>query len=154
MRNRGVSTWAPGQGIVLAPEESPDTAAWSLTPIPVTQTVPPGSNATFAIDLTAPAQPRLYRFAWRMRRPPNGAFGARTATLVVRVVVGAPVTVPDLIDLSGDAADRILRDVGLVPAFTGATNPPNHVGSQSPAAGSVVPPGTTVTVKLLAGAAP
>ena len=154
MRNRGVSAWAPGQGIVLAPEESPDTAAWSLAPVPVTQTVAPGSSATFAIDLTAPAQPRLYRFAWRMRQPPSGAFGARTATLVVRVVVGAPVTVPDLVDLSGEAAGRILGEVGLVPAFTGATSPPNHVGSHNPAAGSVVPPGTTVTVRLLAGAAP
>ena len=89
-----------------------------------------------------------------MRQPPSGAFGARTATLVVRVVVGAPVTVPDLVDLSGEAAGRILGEVGLVPAFTGATSPPNHVGLQSPAAGSVVPPGTTVTVRLLAGAAP
>jgi hypothetical protein len=154
MRNSGVSTWAPAQGIVLAPQESPDTAAWALSPVPITQDTPPGSNATFTIDVTAPAQLGLYRLAWRMRREPVGVFGAPTSILVVRVVPAGPVTVPDVVDLSGAAADRILRQAGLVSVFTGSLNPPNHVGSQAPAAGTVVPPGTTVNVHLLRGLAP
>jgi FAD binding domain/PASTA domain len=154
LRNSGASTWAPGPGVVLAPEVSPDTAAWGLAPVPVAQSTPPASNATFVMDVTAPAQLGLYRFAWRLRREPGGAFGARTTTLVVRAVPGGPVTVPDLVDLSGQAADRVVRQAGLVPAFTGSLNPPNHVGSQNPAADAVVPPGTTVSIRLLPGAAP
>jgi hypothetical protein len=41
MRNSGVSTWAPGQGLVLAPEIAPNTAAWVLSPIPVAQYTDP-----------------------------------------------------------------------------------------------------------------
>jgi beta-lactam-binding protein with PASTA domain len=89
-----------------------------------------------------------------MRREPADTFGARTSTLVVQVVAAVPVSVPDVVDLSGSAAERILRQAGLVPVFTGSTTPPNHVGSQTPAPDTVVQPGTSVNVRLLPGAAP
>ncbi|MCY7288706.1 MAG: FAD-binding protein [Cryobacterium sp.] len=157
MRNSGVSTWTPAAGVALVPDASADAAPWQLSPQTVAQDVPPGSTATFTIESAAPTQVGVYRLAWRMSRGSSRSFGSRTTRLVVRVVPLALVTVPDLIDLSGVAAGRLLKQVGLVPHFTGATTPPNHVGgpnAQNPPAGASVQAGATIEVHLLAGPAP
>jgi FAD binding domain/PASTA domain len=154
MRNTGVFTWTAAGGFVLAPRGTPDAAAWGLEPVAVARDVSPGEEAAFGFDVAAPEAPGIYRLSWRMRDEGAGAFGAATPGLAVRVVAPGPVTVPDVVDLRGGAAARIIHDAGLVPRPTGATMPPNHVISQAPAAGIVVDPGSDVTLRLGKGDPP
>jgi hypothetical protein len=63
-----------------------------------------------------------------------------------------PTTVvPDLFELSGTAASKLLRAAGLVGHFA---NTGSWVGSQEPTAGSVAAPGTTVNLTMRSGPLP
>jgi len=154
MRNSGVSTWTTGGRFVLAPQASPSAAAWNLQDVPVPADVPQGAQTTFQINVTAPSSPGTHRLSWRMREDGAGAFGGPTPGLPIRAVVAGPVTVPDVVGITGVAATRIIREAGLVPMLTGTTATPNHVGSQQPSAGTVVQPGSTVTLRLNPGLPP
>jgi hypothetical protein len=46
------------------------------------------------------------------------------------------------------AADQAVRDVDLVPGFTGEAKPPAEVSHQAPAAITAVDPRSTVTMHL------
>ncbi len=59
--------------------------------------------------------------------------------------------VPDVFELSGTLASKLLRAAGLVPHFA---NSGSWVQSQEPIAGSVVAPGTTVRMTLRSGPLP
>jgi hypothetical protein len=61
------------------------------------------------------------------------------------------VTVPDVFELSALAAAQEIKAVGLVPKFTGVNTSHSWVFSQSPTAGHLVPPGSTVTMVLHSG---
>jgi len=64
-------------------------------------------------------------------------------------------TVPDVFELQGTIAAHLVQQAGLVPKFTGATNPTAaFVISQSPLAGKVVSRGSTVTMRLKIGPVP
>ncbi|PZG11473.1 protein kinase domain-containing protein, partial [Nonomuraea aridisoli] len=72
--------------------------------------------------------------------------------------VPRPVTVaiPPLAGLDRKAATRAIRDAGLVPGLVaeiGSTQPIGRVLSTKPAAGTVVPQGSTVTLQVSAGVA-
>ncbi len=75
-------------------------------------------------------------------------------TGVIRIYTGdavpeATVTVPNLIGLSGEAANRIVINSGLNISISGAANGSTAtVIAQSPAAGTAVPPGTIVEIIL------
>jgi eukaryotic-like serine/threonine-protein kinase len=61
-----------------------------------------------------------------------------------------PVTVPNLIDMPRDKAIATLRKIGLQPKVVeGAFSPLNRVISQSPAAGTDIPKGSTVTIRII-----
>jgi endonuclease/exonuclease/phosphatase family metal-dependent hydrolase len=64
------------------------------------------------------------------------------------------VIVPDVLELSQAKAGQIIRDAGLVPAFTGSSGPGAWVRTQSPKANSLVRPGSTVTLQLRTGPIP
>jgi subtilisin family serine protease len=51
-------------------------------------------------------------------------------------------------------ATQMVRDAGLVPYYTGSTSPSTWVASQSPAPGTVVARGSTVTLRMQAGQLP
>jgi hypothetical protein len=65
-----------------------------------------------------------------------------------------PSTVPFVRETVQAQAAQAVRDVCLVPVFTGSTGPGAWVWRQSPSAGSKVPRGSTVTLQLRTGPIP
>jgi hypothetical protein len=75
--------------------------------------------------------------------------GALTAT--VQCMSTVSVVVPDVLGSSKGVAGQRVSAAGLVPRFTGATTTPGaDVDSQTPAPGTSVAPGSTVTMHLRA----
>jgi hypothetical protein len=64
------------------------------------------------------------------------------------------VLVPDVFGLSAAGAAQLVHAAGLVPKFTGPAQGSSWVSSQSPAAGQLVDPGSTVTMVLRTGPPP
>ncbi len=61
-----------------------------------------------------------------------------------------PVTVPNLVDMPKDKAIATLRRLGLRPnVLEGGFTPLNRVISQDPRAGSSIPKGSTVTIRII-----
>jgi beta-lactam-binding protein with PASTA domain/serine/threonine protein kinase len=61
-----------------------------------------------------------------------------------------PVTVPNLIDMNKDRAVAALRNLGLkANVVQGAATPLNRVYSQDPKAGTQIPKGSTVTIRVI-----
>jgi hypothetical protein len=67
------------------------------------------------------------------------------------VPAGPTTVVPDLFELSATAAEYLLHEAGLVPSFKGTGS---WVESQSPKAGAIVAPGSTVSMSLRSGPLP
>jgi hypothetical protein len=61
------------------------------------------------------------------------------------------VTVPDVVEDPPASAATAITEAGLVPHFAGARGPNSWVFSQSPAAGTTVPRGSTVNLYLRTG---
>jgi serine/threonine-protein kinase len=80
--------------------------------------------------------------------PPAGSLALRGTAVTVHVSQGPqPVTVPSVKGLSVEAASQALSALGLVPDVQNY-GPGKPVQSQSPAAGSMVKKGSTVTLVL------
>jgi serine/threonine-protein kinase len=80
--------------------------------------------------------------------PPGGSLALRGTQVTVHVSQGPqPVTVPSVKGLSVEAASQALSALGLVPDVQNY-GPGKPVQSQSPAAGSMVKKGSTVTLVL------
>ena len=61
-----------------------------------------------------------------------------------------PVEVPNLVDMPRKKAIAALEKIGLRPKVeVGAVAPLNRVISQSPAAGTQLPKGSTVTIRII-----
>jgi serine/threonine-protein kinase len=61
-----------------------------------------------------------------------------------------PVPVPNLIDMNKDKAIATLRNLGLkAKVVQGAATPLNRVYSQDPKAGTEIPKGSTVTIRVI-----
>jgi serine/threonine-protein kinase len=61
-----------------------------------------------------------------------------------------PVEVPNLVDLPRDRAVAALRQLGLkARVLEGAVTPLDRVLSQDPPAGTKVPKGSTVTIRII-----
>ncbi len=84
-------------------------------------------------------------------RPAAGTIvdsGSRVALIVSKGP--PPVTVPNLVDVPRDRAIATLRGLGLRPKVVeGDFSPLNRVISQTPSAGSSVPKGSTVTIRII-----
>jgi hypothetical protein len=79
IRNSGTCAWEPGTQWYFESGEQmdgPDTVS-----VPATE---PDTTADITVNLTAPEKPGSYTGYWRMRRPDDQAFGARS---FVRIVV-------------------------------------------------------------------
>jgi hypothetical protein len=70
------------------------------------------------------------------------------------VPVPSEVAVPDVRELGVLAADPIIRAAGLKPKYTGQSGPGEWVWKQSPSAGTLVQPGSTVTMERRTGPRP
>ena len=83
--------------------------------------------------------------------PKSGYFLGRGGTVKLVVSKGPPpVVVPNLIDMNRDKAIATLRGLGLkAKVVQGAVTPLNRVYSQDPPAGSKVPQGSTVTIRII-----
>ncbi len=65
------------------------------------------------------------------------------------LVTVSEIAVPDLLDRTPPQVERILEDLGLVAALeTAERGPAGRVADQEPAAGTVVPKGATVVVRV------
>jgi len=64
------------------------------------------------------------------------------------VTLGLPIPVPDVSGDSAQQATTKLEQAGLVPYIQGPTGIAAQVWSQSPAANTLVPPGSTVTCTM------
>ena len=69
-------------------------------------------------------------------------------------VTSPAVAVPDVTETSQAVAAQTIKAAGLVPKFTGVSGPHSWVFHQSPAAGTIVTAGTTVTMALRSGPLP
>ncbi len=132
----------PGEGVIvyevvgvenpaLPPERDPLISLLTPTALQPGQSVVSESGITVRVDAAVPGG-----FAVSIQNPT------------------APVEVPDLFEDSATMATNKLHDVGLLPHFTGSTSGNARVSSQNPAAGELVPRGTTVTVYMKATAHP
>jgi hypothetical protein len=111
--------------------------------------VAPGEAVTFRFEITAPDEPGAYRFRWRMLQEQVEWFGLPTPDVVIRVVYPqGTTTVPDVQELSGLAAGRVVRQARLQPVFTGSTESDAVVATQSPPAGTTVNLASTVTLDM------
>jgi hypothetical protein len=66
----------------------------------------------------------------------------------------AHATVPDVFEMSATNAAKAVHTAGLVAKFTGQNHTGSWVSSQSPKAGQIVAPGSTVTMVLHTGPMP
>jgi serine/threonine-protein kinase len=84
-------------------------------------------------------------------KPKAGNTVASGSTVEVVVSKGPPpVTVPNLVDMPRKKAIAALEKIGLRPKVeVGAVAPLNRVISQSPAAGTQIPKGSTVTIRII-----
>jgi hypothetical protein len=145
LRNLGTCDWMPGRHR-LGSQNPQDNTVWGTGRVELPAPVISGQVATFPFDVTAPSSPGIYILQWRMVEEGVEWFGDFTPGIPVTVrSPGGPVEVPDVRDDPRGLADREIRDAGLVPAFAGGGV---WVVSQSPAAGTTVPPGSTVTCRL------
>jgi PASTA domain-containing protein len=108
----------------------------------------------------AAADPEVHRACARVTfrvdgcRQPVLGIGNHAALLATKRFAPEPVTpavVPDVRELGTTAAAALIRAAGLVPVFTGSGT---WVGSQSPAAGTVVARGSTVRCVRRSGPRP
>lgn len=73
-----------------------------------------------------------------------------SCSLTLQAEVGT-IPVPDLFELSATEAASEIAQLGLVPDITGSTNTDAWVDSQTPLAGNLAEPGTTVTINMRTG---
>ncbi|MBD0371360.1 MAG: hypothetical protein ICV60_11030 [Pyrinomonadaceae bacterium] len=68
MRNTGTVTWTSNEGFKLGSESPRDNSTWGMNRVnlPSTVQVAPGAIYTFAFKITAPTNPGVYSFQWRM----------------------------------------------------------------------------------------
>lgn len=90
MQNVGGTTWtASGTNPFSLGSQNPqDNATWGFARQAVQGSVPPGAEATFTFNITAPAVPGTYNFQWRMVQEMVTWFGDFTPN--IPIVVGQP----------------------------------------------------------------
>jgi C1A family cysteine protease len=149
MRNLGTETWTPGAQYRLGSLSPPNNQRWGLTRVELPGTIVPGQAVTFAFHVTAPTSPGTAVFRWRMLQEGVEWFGESSPYVYVRVFQEAgPTTVPDVEGMTRVVAGNEVRAADLVPRFTGAPGTATEVLEQSPAAGTTVDRGSSVTLLM------
>jgi hypothetical protein len=108
MQNTGETAWTAAEGYQLGSQNPQDNQTWGINRVMLPNSVPPGSQATFTFNITAPSAPGIYNFQWRMVQDGVEWFGDITQN--------RQITIPN----SGNLAQFISQ---VVPrrAFTGET---------------------------------
>ncbi len=85
MSNFGTTTWRTNDTFFLAAINPADNLNWGLNRVALAAEVPPGTNATFNFEITAPLTPGTYELQWQMIREGVSVFGqaTRSASVVV-----------------------------------------------------------------------
>jgi hypothetical protein len=84
MNNNGTTTWSPG----VYKLGSLNSTSWGVTEVNLASSVPPGGNAVFSFNVTAPSSAGTYLFQWRMMN--NGVgFGSSSTAVNVSVTGSA-----------------------------------------------------------------
>lgn len=83
--NTGSTTWTRQPAYQLGSQAPPDNATWGVNRTAVSGNVDPGQNATFTLNVTAPANAGSYDFGWRMRAADGKWFGTASSTLPITV---------------------------------------------------------------------
>ena len=117
-----------------------------------------GTNCGRLMDTGAlPGRPMKCYYDWISNAPVRALFvslAGRGSVKISPLPDDGLTTVPDVLDLPQKLARSEITAAGLVPKFTGSTQPNAWVFSQSPTAGHIVAPGSTVTMFLRAGPLP
>ena len=149
MRNVGTEPWTPGSQYRLGSQSPPNNQRWGLTRVELPGPIAPGQDVTFAFHVTAPTSPGTAAFRWRMLQEGVEWFGESSPRVDVRVFQETgPTTVPDVEGMARVMAGNEIRAADLVPRFTGAPGTATEVMQQSPAAGTTVNRGTSVTLLM------
>lgn len=103
MRNSGTAPWPDGATVALTAINPANNATWGISSAPLPASVPSGGNATFTLNLTAPAAAGPQPFQWQLAWSGLGLFGTPTdlqniivvppaLTSAIPVSVAAPAT--------------------------------------------------------------
>jgi hypothetical protein len=76
--NCSTSTWTKSDGYALGSQADPDNTTWGTSRVPLPNDVASQTQVTIPIEVTAPATPGSYRFAWKMVREETGFFDEAT----------------------------------------------------------------------------
>jgi hypothetical protein len=90
-KNNGISTWSESAQFRLGAANDQDPFATARQYLAPGRTVAPGQQATFAFDMTAPANPGTYHTQWQMLKEGVARFG----DIVARDVVVAAAPPPE-----------------------------------------------------------
>lgn len=90
VRNTGADPWTSELAFRLGSQSPRDNETWGKNRVELAAPVPPGGEAAFTFEVTAPPSPGRYPFQWRMVRDMVMWFGAGTP--MVEVEVAAPGT--------------------------------------------------------------
>jgi RHS repeat-associated protein len=90
LKNIGTWGWNHLSGYSLGSQNPQDNTTWGMNRVPLTHNVLLDEEVTFNFNVTAPATPGNYNFAWRMVSNVYGWYGATSANVVVGSTVGIP----------------------------------------------------------------
>ena len=85
MKNVGTTTWQAGTAYRLGSQNPQDNTRWGMNRVTLPYSVPPGAQATFSFQITAPGKAGNYNFQWRMVQDGVEWFGDYTTNIIVRV---------------------------------------------------------------------
>jgi hypothetical protein len=136
MENTGDSTWTRVAGFKLGSQDPQDNKLWAASTriyLDPADSVAPGERKTFTFEITAPSEPGLYPFQWRMVREGIGWFGRHSRHLSIRVKApeGPPENSPTPLSTN-------------MPA----THTPEKTASPTPTPVASMPPKTTSTPNI------
>jgi fibronectin type 3 domain-containing protein len=94
MSNTGTTTWTAGT-YYLGSQNPQGNATWGTNLVSLPASVSPGSQATFAFNITAPATAGTYNLQWQMFQSGVGYFGGLSTNVAVTVTGGGGSGVDD-----------------------------------------------------------
>src|SRR5258708_36135663 len=94
LKNTGSPYWTAGQRLSLGSQNT----TWGLSRVPIASddNIRTGDIKTFAFSVTAPINPAIYNFQWRMVQdsPGDGWFGETTPNVAINVTASATTVAP------------------------------------------------------------
>jgi Ig-like domain-containing protein len=87
MQNTGTATWSVASEHKLGAQNPQDNSTWGFNRVvlEVGDSIEPGQSKTFSFQVTAPANPGVYNFQWRMLQESVEWFGEFSPNVIVTV---------------------------------------------------------------------